>query len=111
MKNKKQRVSRQESFNLFAGKTFIQLINVYIVSNIKPYQTQLILNCVLLFTMRVNHQKILTFQKLSDSLGLLELKNFHRFVILGGRIEPIVCLVFYLIIKMWENLYKKPYQK
>ena len=35
----------------------------------------------------------------------------HGFVILTGRIEPISCLVFYLAIKMWENLYKKAFQK
>ena len=45
---KKQRVSRQKSFNLFPDKTFIHIMYVCIVSNIKPCQTQLILNCVLL---------------------------------------------------------------
>ena len=34
------------------------------------------------------------------------LNIFHRFVILFGRIEPIFYLVFYLVIKMWQNLYK-----
>ena len=44
------------------------------------------------------------------SLGLIGLKSSHGFVILVGRTETISCLVFYLVIKMWENLYKKPYQ-
>ena len=55
--------------------------------------------------------QILTFQKLSSPLGLFGLKSFHGFVILGGRIERIDCLVFCLVIKMWENPYKKSYQK
>ena len=42
-------------------------------------------------------------------------EEFHGFVILGGRMVPIVFLVFYLTIKLWEvlvpNLYRKPYQK
>ena len=46
---------------------------------------------------------ILTSQKQSSHLGLFGLKNFHVVVILGGRIGPIACL-FYLVIKMWENL-------
>ena len=61
--------------------------------------------------MCVNHLKILTFQKLTNPLGLFGLKSFHRFIILVGSIEPIACLVFYLVIKMCKNLYKKPYQK
>ena len=39
------------------------------------------------------------------------MKSFHGFVIVGGKIEPIARLLLYLIIKMKENLYKKPYQK
>ena len=61
--------------------------------------------------MCANHLKILASQKLSSPLGLFYLKSFDGFVILGGRIEPIACLVFHLAIKMWENLYKKQYQK
>ena len=61
--------------------------------------------------MCVNHQKILTSQKLSSPLGLLGLKSFHGFVIVGGRIEAVACLLLYLVIKARENLYKKPYQK
>ena len=60
--------------------------------------------------MCVNHPQIFTSQKLCSPLCLFDLKRFHRFVILVVRIEPIVCLVFYLVIKMWENPYKKPYQ-
>ena len=41
---------------------------------------------------------------------LLGLTSFHGFVILVRRIEPIACLVFHLVIKMWENPYKKAYQ-
>ena len=51
------------------------------------------------------------FPENEQPLGLFGLKSFHGFVILGGRIERIDCLVFYLVIKMWENLYKKTYQK
>ena len=32
--------------------------------------------------------------------------RFYEFVILGGKMEPIVCLLFYLAIKMWEIHYK-----
>ena len=62
------------------------------------------------YNQRVNHPKVLTSQKPVSTLGLLGLKNFHGFVILRGRIEPIACLVLYLVIKMWGNLYKKSYQ-
>ena len=61
--------------------------------------------------MRVNHPKILAPHKVSGLLGLFCLKSFHGFVLVGGRIEPYVCLVFYLVLKMRENLYKKPYRK
>ena len=61
--------------------------------------------------MCVNHAKALTFQKLSSALGLFRLKSFHGFVIRVRRIELIACLVVYLVIKMWESFYKKPYQK
>ena len=60
--------------------------------------------------MCVSHPKTLTSQKLSSPLGLLGLKIFHGFGIIGGRIEPIVCLVFYVVIKMLENIYKNSYQ-
>ena len=108
--NQKHRVSRQKSFNIFLGKTFIQILYVYILRNTKPCQTQLILNCVLLSEMCINHPKILTFLKLISALGVFGLKCFHRFVVLGGRIGRISCLVFCLVIKMWKNLYKKSYQ-
>ena len=49
--------------------------------------------------------------KLKSPLGLFGLKSFYGFVILDGRTESIACLAFYLFIKMWENLYKKLYQK
>ena len=57
--------------------------------------------------MCVNHPKILNTQKLHRPLGLFHLKNFHGFFILRGRIGPIAGLLFYLIIKMWGNLYMK----
>ena len=60
--------------------------------------------------MCANHLKILTSQKLGSPLYLFGLKSLNAFIILVGRIEPIACLVFYLVIKMWENPYKKPYQ-
>ena len=50
------------------------------------------------------------FPQIALSFCLFGLKNFYEFVILVGRIEPIACLVFYLVIKMWENLFEKPYQ-
>ena len=57
--------------------------------------------------MCVNHPKILTTQKQHRPIGLFHLKSFHGFFILHGRIEPIAGLLFYLIIKMWRNLYMK----
>ena len=56
--------------------------------------------------MCVNHPKILTSQKLRSSSGLFGLKGFPEFVILLERIEPIACLLFYLVIKIWENFYR-----
>ena len=50
------------------------------------------------------------FPENEQPLGLFSLKSFHEFVILGGSIGLIACLVFYLVIKMWENIYKKPCQ-
>ena len=50
------------------------------------------------------------FPENEQPLGLFGLKSFHGFVILGGRIGLIACLMLYLVIKMWENIYKKPYQ-
>ena len=61
--------------------------------------------------MCANHPEILAPQKSSNPLGLFYLKSLDGFVILGGRIEPIACPVFYLSMKMWEDLYKKQYQK
>ena len=49
-------------------------------------------------------------QKLCSPLGLFGLKSVRRFVTLAGRIKRTVCLVFYLVIKIWQNFYKKPYQ-
>ena len=60
--------------------------------------------------MCVSHPNILTSQKLRSHLGLFGLKSFHWFVILVERIKAITCLVFYLVMKMLENFYKKPYQ-
>ena len=52
--------------------------------------------------------KIFDFPETEQPFDWFE--KFHGFVIFGGMIEPITYLVFYLIIRMWENLYKKPYQ-
>ena len=46
------------------------------------------------------------FSEISQPSMFVCLKSFHRFVVLVGRIEPIAYLVFYLVIKTWENLYK-----
>lgn len=54
--------------------------------------------------------KILTSQELCSPLGLFGLKSVHAFFILVGRITPVACLVFYLVIKVWESLYNKTYQ-
>ena len=48
-------------------------------------------------------KKKLTSQKLRSPLNLFCLKSFFEFVILTERIEPIACLVFYLVIKMCKN--------
>ena len=53
--------------------------------------------------MCVIHPKILTLQKFRSTLCLFGLKSFHGYVILVGRIKPIACLVFYLVVKMWET--------
>ena len=48
---------------------------------------------------------MLTFQKLNCSLGLLGfLTLFHRFAIVDTSMKATVCLLFYLVIKMWEVL-------
>ena len=62
--------------------------------------------------MCVNYPKFLNSHKLSSPLVLLGLKSFHRFVILSGKVgfELVTCLVFYLVIKIWRNLWKIPYQ-
>ena len=54
--------------------------------------------------------KNFNFSEIAQPLGLFSLKSVHEFVILVGRIKPITCLVSYLVIKMWESLYKKPYE-
>ena len=54
----------------------------------------------------VNHPNILSSQKLTI-LSLFGLKSFYGFVILGGKIEPIVSLVFYFAIKNWKSFTKK----
>ena len=97
---------KHKLFNLFPSKNFIQILYAYIVFNIKSCQTLLILNCVLLQQMCVNHPKVLTSEKLSSPSGLFGFKSFHEFVVLGGRIRPIACLEF-LVIKKWGNFYKK----
>ena len=93
-KPKKQRVFRQNSFNLFPSKTFIQISYVYIVRNIKPYRTQLILNCVFLQTMYVNHSKRLTSQKLSSSLDLFGLKSWVCYSRWEDRAYCLPCVLF-----------------
>ena len=69
-----------------------------------PKLCSLITNCV-------NHPKISTTQKLSSPLGFFGLEIFHKFAIVGGRIKPIACVVFYFVIKMRKMFYKKPYKK
>ena len=39
---------KAEAIHILPSKTFIQVLHVYIMRNIKPCQAQLILNCVLL---------------------------------------------------------------
>ena len=60
--------------------------------------------------MCVNHPKILTFQKLSSPLHLFCLKSFNGFLIVRGRMEPITCLRYSLVQKMWRIFYRKPYR-
>ena len=54
----------------------------------------------------VNHPNFLSSQKLTI-LSLFGLKSFYGFVILGGKMEPIVSLVFYFAIKKWKSVTKK----
>lgn len=61
-------------------------------------------SCILLWPVCANHPKILISEKLSSPLGLFDLRSFHEFVILFGRMESISCVVFYLVIKVWEVL-------
>ena len=88
------------------------MLFVHIVHNIKTFQTQLILNCFLLNQCVWTTQKFWLPRNLCSTLCLFgsTLCLFHGFVILVGRIEPTAYFVFYLVIKMWENPYKKPYQ-
>ena len=50
------------------------------------------------------------FPKIDQRFRCVWFEMFHRFIVLGGRIGRISCLVFCLVIKMWKNLYKKSYQ-
>ena len=44
--------------------------------------------------------KNFNFPETEQPLGLFGLKSFCGLVVLGERIEPIGCLVFYLVVKM-----------
>ena len=59
--------------------------------------------------MFINHPQILRLQKLSSPLGLFGFKSFHEFFMVGGRIEPIACIVFYLVFSHKND--GKPLQK
>ena len=48
---------------------------------------------------------------MSSSLDFSGLNNFHGFIILGGRMNPITCLVFYWNMKMWDVLVWKIFTK
>ena len=55
----------------------------------------------------------MTSEKLSCPLGLFGLKSFHMGLLfsLDGRMEPIACLLFYLVIKMEVlSFCERPYQ-
>ena len=41
-----------------------------------------------------------------EIVQLLGFKIFHEFVIIVGMIEPITCIVFYLVIRTWGNHYQ-----
>ena len=103
LENKKHRLSREKSFNLFPSKTLIQILHVCILHNVKPCQTQPIL--VFSYNQCLNHPKILTSQKLGIPLYLFGFKSFDGFVNLVGRIKSISYFV-----KMLENVYRKPHQ-
>ena len=47
------------------------------------------------------------FPEAEEPFRFVWFEEFPWFVIFGGRIEPVACLVFYFVIKMWENLCKK----
>ena len=103
LENKKHRLSKEKSFNLFPSKTLIQILHVCILHNVKPCQTQPIL--VFSYNQCLNHPKILTSQKLGIPLYLFGFKSFDGFVNLVGRIKPISYFV-----KMLKNVYRKPHQ-
>ena len=50
------------------------------------------------------------FPETEQSLGLFRLNCFYGFAIRSGRMELVACLMFCLVIKMLQNLYKKTYQ-
>ena len=57
--------------------------------------------------MCVNHPNFLTFKELSGHSCLLDLKISHGFFVNSRETETTACLAFYLVIRLWENFYKK----
>ena len=60
--------------------------------------------------MCVNHPKTLTSQEQRSTLGVFGLKIFHGFCIFSGKMKPNACFMFFLVMKMRENLYNKSYR-
>ena len=52
--------------------------------------------------------KIFDFPETEQPFRFVCLKSFHGFVVLSRRMDPIVCLLLYMVIKVWENLYRNP---
>lgn len=76
-----------------------------IVHNIKPFQTQLILKCVLILKM-CEAPRIFDFPESEQPFRLFWIEHFPWFCCLLWEDGIIVYLEFYVIIKTWENLYR-----
>ena len=65
--------------------------------------------CSLITNLCKPHKNVDFPEIVQPFLGLLVLKSVHGFVIVIRKMKPIAFLVFYFVIKMWENLCKKTF--
>ena len=78
---------------------------IHIVRNIKSCQSQMILKCVFLSRMCLNHPKSLTSQKRSSRLGLFVRKVFMAllFLVGGWTLLSACCFIWSTLQKSIEN--------